>query len=163
MFLFRKALQTIERIALGAPLLLTLAVAAAPAGGAQDPSLTIDFSSTALLNPVSTTADWDTVSATLHLPGFTPGELGTVSGSNLGRVAVDGDQVYLSSGTQGLTVVDVSNPAAPAQIYAEGGGHIVNDVDVYGDLPFAAGGTEGLHFYDVANPAAPAYLGANSS
>ncbi len=163
MFLSRNNLRFPGLLGLGALALLAAAATWILPAGAQETSLTLDFSSTSFLDPGSTTADWDTVSGTLHLPAFTAHELGSVSGANLGRVALAGDDVYMSSGTLGLSVVDVSNPAAPSLIYAEGGGHLVNDVDVYGDLLFAAGRTEGLHLYDVTNPAAPTYLGANSS
>lgn len=130
--------------------------------GAQETSLVIDFSSTALRDAGMTTADWDTVSGTLHLPSFTAHELGSVAVNNATQVDVSGNYAYVATGTNGLCVVDISDPASPSLVFNEAGAHTVQDVSIYGELLFAAGPGDGVHVYDISDSDMPAYAGTMS-
>lgn len=74
-------------------------------------------------------------------------------------VAVSNNTAYVTSNTNGFSIMDVSNPAAPAQISqitAAQNPNINKAVDVKVRNGFAyVGGVGGLVVLDVANPAAP--------
>lgn len=150
------------RDCLGSLIVLCLGILAIPAAG-QETSLTIDFSSTALLDDMNTTADWDTVEGRLHLPYFTAHEIGSVPVSNVSRVAVQGKYAYVGRGTLGLGVIDVTDPTSPSLVYEEpAAGHNVVDVVAFGHIVMASGPNQGLHFYDITNPASPVFVGTAS-
>ncbi|MFQ5518265.1 MAG: LVIVD repeat-containing protein, partial [Acidimicrobiia bacterium] len=74
-------------------------------------------------------------------------------------VAVAGGYAYLADYDAGLRIIDVSQPAAPAEVgsfdspgYAEG-------VAVAGGYAYLADGYAGLRIIDVSQPAAPAEVG----
>ena len=80
------------------------------------------------------------------------GSTGTYGAAD--AIAVDGDHVYFSA--WGLKVLDVSDPAAPAQV----GEHVAWDygLAISGTHAYGAGYDSGLHVYDISDPAAPALL-----
>jgi hypothetical protein len=73
---------------------------------------------------------------------------------------VVGDLAYVADDRSGLRVIDVSNPAFPAEIGALDTPGNVNDVEVVGDLAYVADGSSGLRTIDVSIPASPVELGA---
>ena len=86
-------------------------------------------------------------------------------------IAWIGDYVYIAQGKagsypyhgMGLSVVDVSSPAAPSQVgflAMSYWGDSFTSVDVRGTLAFIAG-DEGMYTVDVSDPAAPVLLGEN--
>lgn len=89
-------------------------------------------------------------------------------GADTSDLCVQGNLAYVAGGDAGLTIVDVSNPAAPAVrgTFAPLGCHI-HDVEVIGNLAYAANyvpnnsGTPivGLYIADVSNPSAPVEVG----
>lgn len=78
-------------------------------------------------------------------------------------VAVSGDTAYIGEAgtlTGRVTVVDVSNPAVPAQLSYWNAPYAVGDVAAEGDTLYAATDLGGLQILDVSNPASPAFLGS---
>lgn len=89
-------------------------------------------------------------------------------------IVVAGQYAYLGRGdddldtqSQGVTIIDVSNPVAPVEVntfttsgadYAD-----VNGVDVAGDLAYLAAYDAGLRIVDVSDPANPIEIGAYHS
>jgi hypothetical protein len=71
-------------------------------------------------------------------------------------VAASGDYVYSAHGI--LTIVDVTDPHAPA-LAGEWNVGACCDVAISGDHAFVLGGAQGLHIVDVSNPAAPSAVG----
>ena len=79
-------------------------------------------------------------------------------------VAVVGGIAYVAdssfSGGSSLRIIDVSNPAAPAELGAFDTSFQTSfGVDVIGGLAYMAGGSSGLRVIDVSNPAALVELG----
>ena len=75
-------------------------------------------------------------------------------------VAVVDDLAYVASDPSGLSVLDVSNPAAPIELGAIDTPGQANGVAVAGEMAYVADGYAGLRAIDVSNPAAPRELGA---
>ena len=99
--------------------------------------------------------------------------LGHVDTSGDSRaVAVSGDYVYLADGEAGLRVIDVLDPAAPAQVGLYQTPSHALDVSVVGDYaylswvwvstgPWPRPG--GMYILDISDPAAPSMVGAYST
>jgi hypothetical protein len=71
-----------------------------------------------------------------------------------------GDLAYVATGSEGLRIIDVSNPAFPVELSAIDTQSYAQNVEVVGDLAYVAAGTEGLRIIDVSNPVFPVELGA---
>lgn len=101
-----------------------------------------------------------------NLPTLVGEELGQSSGSPSGTgngVFVTGNLAYVAEGSDGLQVIDVSNPAAPVRV---GGFNTIGkaiSVQVMGTLAYVADGDAGLQVIDVSNPARPRRLGGLTS
>jgi len=67
--------------------------------------------------------------------------------------------VYAACKAGGLRIVDVSSPAAPAQIGAYETDGLARGVFVDGGLAYVADGIAGLRIVDVSNPASPGEVG----
>jgi hypothetical protein len=78
------------------------------------------------------------------------------------RVAFDGRRAYLANGHNGLTVVDLSNPAAPLEMGTcdppEAAAEAV-DVALAPGYALVADASGGLRVVNVANPLAPHEVG----
>ncbi len=78
---------------------------------------------------------------------------------NLGAISdidVVGNYAYLANGTNGLRVIDISDPANPSPLpVVFKTNHIANGVDVYGNYAYIADGDKGLTVVDVSVPASP--------
>ena len=75
-------------------------------------------------------------------------------------VAVAGNYAYVADGETGLRVINVSNPAAPAQIGFYDTTGMANDVAVVGNYVYVADGLSGLRVVNVSNPASPTEVGS---
>ncbi|MFG0245014.1 MAG: GC-type dockerin domain-anchored protein [Phycisphaerales bacterium JB052] len=75
-------------------------------------------------------------------------------------VTVVGDIAYLSCGSQGLRIVDVSNPANPVQLgmYTEPNADMF-DAQVVGNVAYLAADRNGLIVVDVSDPSDPVRVG----
>jgi hypothetical protein len=92
----------------------------------------------------------------------------TNNGGTARNIALSGNYAYLASGTNGLLIYDISNPALPVNVgHAKGS----NDAGIYyfavavsGNYAFVTSTDEpGLNIYDVSNPAAPTNVGSPNS
>ncbi|MEP0545365.1 MAG: hypothetical protein ABJF88_00375, partial [Rhodothermales bacterium] len=89
----------------------------------------------------------------------------TVVGEALGQtafgVAVSGDYAYVGASTAGLSVYDVSDPAAPTRVTTlPVSGASVLKVAVSGTTAYISGGNAGFRTVDVTNPESPSVLGS---
>jgi hypothetical protein len=92
-----------------------------------------------------------------------PGALGTLASLDVGGDAVgidvDGDRGVLALGTDGVAVVDVSEPAAPTLAGSLALTGTAWKVDLVGDTAYVAARDGGLHIVDIADATAPRLLG----
>lgn len=72
------------------------------------------------------------------------------------RIAISGSTAYIADKTQGLTVLDVSNPASPSTIQTIPAQSSVSDVAVYDNYLYAADGS-GIRVFDISNPSNPVF------
>jgi len=74
-------------------------------------------------------------------------------------VAVSGDYAYVADGTNGLVIVDVSDPSAPVEAGSYDTTENAKKAAVKGDYVYLADGLNGLSVVDVSNPALPVRVG----
>ena len=74
-------------------------------------------------------------------------------------IYVSGSYAYIAADRAGLRVVDVSDPAAPAEAGLYDAPYHVNGVAVAGGYAYVADWPRGLRVVDVTNPAAPVEVG----
>ena len=70
-------------------------------------------------------------------------------------MVVAGDYAYVADGSEGLWVVNVSNPAGPVAVGRRDTPGIAYDVAVVGSYAYVADGSRGLRVVDVSNPIMP--------
>jgi len=87
-----------------------------------------------------------------------PVEVGSLPGSDLLSVAVEGDRAYCGLGSAGVLVVDLTDPSAPAAITDFDTPGSANGTDIDGTVLYVAMGTSGMGIYDVSDPLNPASL-----
>ena len=80
-------------------------------------------------------------------------------GYTLSSVAVAGHYAYVGTGSDGLRVVNVSNPLIPVETGVYTVTDDIYDVAVLGDRVYVAAHSEGLHIVDISNPASPTLAG----
>ena len=73
---------------------------------------------------------------------------------------VSGTRAYVAAGGAGLRVVDISDPANPAEIGAWDSPGYAEGVAVSGNTVYLADGPYGLRVVDVSDPASPTPLGS---
>jgi hypothetical protein len=78
---------------------------------------------------------------------------------SISSVYVENGLAY-AVGSDGLTMLDVIDPSAPAQISHLHLSGAINDIVVVGDLAYLAGWSSGLHVVDVSNVAEPVEIGS---
>ena len=78
-------------------------------------------------------------------------------------VFVQGSYAYVAAGSDGLRIVDISDPTAPTEVgfydTPDDALGIVQDVVVLGDYAYLAAGLAGLRIVDVSDPAALVEVG----
>lgn len=76
-------------------------------------SLTEDFTTTNFMDPVHTTALWDTVSGELRLPPFELTSVGSCdTPGEACRVSAAGDMAFIADGPNGIVILDVTDTSA---------------------------------------------------
>jgi hypothetical protein len=75
-------------------------------------------------------------------------------------IAVAGDYVYLANWSEGLRIVDISDPALPTVVGSVAGQGIADDVEVSGGYAYMIDGG-GLRVIDVSDPANPVIVGSH--
>lgn len=89
-----------------------------------------------------------------------PTRIGTLGLPDPGGVAIAGNYAYIADAYAGLSILDLSNPAAPAQVgsskYTTG---YARGVAVDGGYAYVAYGSGGLQVFGVSNPANPVWVG----
>lgn len=145
------------RVRLLMPALL-LALSSTPGNAG---SFTESFTTTALRDPVQTTAHWDTAAGELRLPPYTPAFRGSYDTPYLAfGVAVSGVHAVIADGIAGLQFVDFSDPSSPALAGTFDTPDDARGVAVRGNLAFVADGGSGLQVVDITNPASPSLVGS---
>ncbi|MBN1836354.1 MAG: hypothetical protein JW820_10925, partial [Spirochaetales bacterium] len=74
------------------------------------------------------------------------------------RVRISGSYAYVAAGTDGILVVDIANPAAPAVVRTVDTTD-ARDLDISGSYLYLADGSAGLRAFTLADPAFPAQVG----
>ncbi len=74
-------------------------------------------------------------------------------------VAVQGDYAYIADGTNGLVVIDVSNPLSPSQVGGYDTDGDARAVAVSGNHAYLADGINGMVVVDISNATAPEFAG----
>ena len=69
-----------------------------------------------------------------------------------GDILIAGEVLYLAAGADGLAAVDISNPAAPAELDVLDTPGEASGVALSGDYAYVADGGEGLRVVDVSDP-----------
>lgn len=99
---------------------------------------------------------WDPTDSTSLTP------LSSIStGAAANRVVVDSTYAYVAASTQGLLVIDVSNPASPyiaGQWRDLGRGNDAEGLYVLGNTVYLADGEHGLRAIDISSPQDPQHL-----
>ena len=75
-------------------------------------------------------------------------------------IEVVGSLCYIALGTDGLAIVDVSNPAAPALVSTIATGGTAFRLEIVGDRAYVADFEGQLSIFDISTPATPVLLGA---
>ncbi|MDY6904887.1 MAG: FG-GAP-like repeat-containing protein [Thermodesulfobacteriota bacterium] len=87
-----------------------------------------------------------------------------IAGGDASGVYVSGNYAYVAAGSQGLRIVNISNPAAPAETGFLAGTDILdaNAVYVTGNYAYVADGTSGVKVVDISDKDSPALVGAST-
>ncbi|MBN2071023.1 MAG: hypothetical protein JW814_06150 [Candidatus Krumholzibacteriota bacterium] len=70
-------------------------------------------------------------------------------------VALAGDLLILASGNEGMKIIDITNPAAPAQVGIHASPYFLSAVVTQGSLAILAGGLGGAEIVDFSEPESP--------
>ena len=93
-----------------------------------------------------------------HAEGGTWPPVGQLAGGTPGDVAVQGDYAYVAA-EAAFTVIDISDPAFPAQVGSWDTPGIAFGVAAAGAYAYVADAEEGLRVIDISDPAAPVEVG----
>ena len=74
-------------------------------------------------------------------------------------LVISGDYAYLGDWTAGLTVVDISDPRWPQQVYNYDTPGLANSVFLHDTLALVADWSQGIAIFDISDPAAPFLTG----
>ena len=94
-----------------------------------------------------------------HAEGGTWPPVGQLAGGTPGDVAVQGDYAYVAA-EAAFTVIDISDPAFPAQVGSWDTPGIAFGVAAAGAYAYVADAEEGLRVIDISDPAAPVEVGS---
>ena len=81
-------------------------------------------------------------------------------GSSAYRVAASSDHVYIANGSEGLQVLDVSDPKAPRIVGACATSGVAYGVAVAGSYAYVTGNGVGFEVINISNPASPHVVGS---
>ncbi len=89
-----------------------------------------------------------------------PEEIGQFDdGGNAWYVQVVGHLAFIADDSDGLEIIDISDPTAPCQVGQFDDGGYAYGVQVVGPLAYVCDGTDGLEIINISNPAAPFEVG----
>ncbi|MDP7031843.1 MAG: FlgD immunoglobulin-like domain containing protein [Gemmatimonadota bacterium] len=92
---------------------------------------------------------------------ISPTEVGSVQTPGFASgVAIAGQVAFVADGTEGMQVVDLQDPAAPAIAGTWPTTATAYGLSTIGSLVFVANGTAGIAIVDVANPLSPTTVGS---
>jgi len=141
---------------------LAIILALVPAFAASENLFHEDFSTTAYMDELNTTAVWDTVAQELRLPRLPALAVTVPTASSTIRLAISGNIAYLANYNYGLEVMDFSNPLAPVSLASVSMPGTVRSVVVSGDLALLAANDAGIVVVDISDPASPSVIGSCS-
>ena len=98
----------------------------------------------------------------LPLPTERISILSTWREAALQNVTVQGNYIYAAAGSEGLLLIDVSNPDKPKLAGVAPTFH-ASDVEVKGDFAYVADGERGLKIIDIYNPISPVETGSRKT
>ena len=81
-----------------------------------------------------------------------------VAGTNPRGITVEGNYVYVAAYSEGLRIIDVSNPTAIVEVGAETS-YLAIGVAVQGGHAYVGAGGNRMNIIDITNPAAPVVVG----
>lgn len=130
-------------------------------------SYTEHFTTTEYRDSLNTTCLWDTVAGELKLPPF---ELQLVRsyeipGEYTSSIAISGDYAYVMDKSEGLHVVDISDPTNPtiAGSYDHPTDKYAFGLTISGNYAYVAHGEAGLVIIDISDPTNPILAGSCST
>jgi hypothetical protein len=128
---------------------------------AQMDTFVEDFSTTDFMDPVATTALWDTNAGEIKLHPFQPSIVGNFNGSGTTQdIVIAYTKAFLANGAGGLVVVDLTDPTAPALVGSYDTGGDATALALAGDFAFVADGAGGVVVVDITNLGAPTLAGS---
>ena len=119
-----------------------------------------DFTTTTYRDDVLTTAVWSTIEGEIRLEPFSLNALGGYdTAGNAYDVAISGRYAFVADYTNGLVVLDISDPEAVTLAGSYNTPGNATGVEVDGDICYVADGSAGLQVFDVSEPTAPSLIG----
>jgi hypothetical protein len=119
------------------------------------------FATTQYKDAANTTAWWNAAGGELKLFPFALTLAGTYATPTYALgVAVSGDYAYIAAYSNGLLVLDISDPAHPALVGSRALPSVAQAVEVSGNYAYVACFLSGLQIVDISNPASPTLVGA---
>ncbi len=123
-----------------------------------------DFSQSLMKDPAQTTVEWSTVDEEIRLYRFTMNSVGYYNTSGYAKkMTIAGNYCYVADYTQGLLVLDITNPETPTFAGQYNSPGYTNSVAVQGNYAYIADGDLGIKVVDITNPAAPNLVGSLDS
>ncbi|MDX8412403.1 MAG: hypothetical protein R8K46_11125 [Mariprofundaceae bacterium] len=74
-------------------------------------------------------------------------------------IAMDKQMAHLAYGSEGIVIVDISDPARPKKVSTTRMSKVVESIDIVRSTAYVTTGIEGLQLVNVAQPASPQPLG----
>jgi hypothetical protein len=91
--------------------------------------------------------------------GRVPTEIGQFSDGGLAQaVYISGDYAYVADGTDGLEIIDISDPENPTQVGQFDNGGVAYGVVVSGIIAYVADGPDGLEIVNLTDPENPTLI-----
>jgi len=123
-----------------------------------------DFTTTQYMDPLNTTAHWDTVAGEIKLFPFEMSFTGSYPSSGMAHdVVIAYNHAFLADGAAGLVIIDVTDPAAPVLTGSYDTAGDATAVVLSGDFAFVADGPGGMAVLDISNLSVPILAGSFES
>ncbi len=112
-----------------------------------------DFSDNQYENTGASDVDWNTDDGELKLFPYVPELVGSAGSFNdPTQVVVAGDYAYVTDGTSGVQIVDISDRTNPQLVRLVDTPGIAAEVQVVGNLAYVGDSTAGLTIIDISDP-----------
>ena len=105
-----------------------------------------------------TTVVWGQTSTNWTAPGVVFTNIAHISGGIVYEVSIKGNYAYLARGSDGVRILNISNPTAPIIVRDFAGGHNTVGVTVDGNALYVANWAGSWDTYDIADPENPAFM-----